>query len=163
MNQIAKRFLHSSVGLAFVALLSSSSFAVADELTGTWKVQSLTREEFSKDKVTETPPAPAKGEIVFTSEGRYLMAIFAQQCVSSGDENQARSGQIMIAHAGQYKVSGEKLFQHVELASSGALSGATQMQFIGWTGQKLVLESMPTQNVADGKSEILTLILERQE
>ncbi len=69
----------------------------------------------------------------------------------------------MIAHAGQYRVSGEKLFQHVDLASSGALIGATQMQFIGWTGHKLVLESMPTQNVADGKSEILTLTLERQE
>ncbi len=161
MNQLTKWFLRSSVGLAFIALLSSSSFAVAGQLTGTWKMQSLTREEFSDGKVTETPPAPAKGEIVFTSEGRYLVAIFAQQCAPSGDENQARSGQIMIAHAGQYRVSGEKLFQHVDRASSGALIGATQMQFIGWTGHKLVLESMPTQNVADGKSEILTLTLER--
>jgi Lipocalin-like domain len=163
MNQLPKRFVCSSVGLAFIALLNNSTVAVADELVGTWRVQSLTHEEFTDGKVTKTPPAPAEGEIVFTSEGRYLVTIFAQQCAVSTDQNQARLGQIMIVHAGQYRVSGEKLFQHIDTTSSGALIGVTQMQFIGWTGHKLVLESMPTQNVAEGKTEILTLTLERQQ
>lgn len=64
------------------------------------------------------------------------------------------------------RVSSERLFQYVEIASSGALTVVTEMPFIGWTGHQLVLESMPTKYAnserAEGKTAILNLTLERQ-
>jgi Lipocalin-like domain len=162
MNQLAKLFVCSSIGLASVAL-NGSTVAVAGELVGTWNVQSLMHEEFSDGKMTKKSLVPMRGEIVFTSDGHYLVAIFAQQRALSTDENQATLGQDMIVHAGQYRVSGEKLFQNVYVALSDALIGVTQMQFISWAGDQLVLENMPTQNGVEGKAGILTLTLERQQ
>lgn len=160
MNQLTKLLVCSAIG---VASLANSSFgAVESELVGTWKVRSVTCEEFADGKTTKSPLISTKGKIVFTPEGYYLVAMAAQQCVSAADDNQAKLDRRMIVQVGRYQVSGEKLFQHVELAAGGALVGGTQMQFVEWAGDRLLLESMPTENDADGKSEIVTLILERQ-
>jgi Lipocalin-like domain len=157
MNRSTKLSFFSAVGLASAALFVPPNAATANELVGTWKLLSLMRQEFEVGTVKEVPEANARGEIIFTPEGRYL-AILTGKCTPL-NANENSHGSIVV-HAGRYQVTGDKLIQHVEVSGVEALMGVTQKQFIGWAGDKLILEST-VKNATDGTAEITILTLER--
>jgi hypothetical protein len=166
MNKVAKLFVCSTAGLASIAFLVGAVARAEDGLVGTWKLLSFVREESAIGKMTKVPLAHMKGEIVFAPDGRYLVAIVAEQCTAPAeDENRGALHEGMIVHSGRYRVSGDKLIQQIDLASNKASIGVTQKQFIGWAGDQgdqLVLESMQTRIGVEGKTESSTITLERQ-
>jgi len=161
MNKVGK----GSLGAVLIALMGGTAAMGQEELVGSWKVISLVRDQDMAGTTTRLPMEPVQGRVIFTAEGRYLVAIFPEPSLLAvkGDPTAPRDPyQRTIIHSGRYQVSGDKLIEQIELAPGAAMVGAIHKQFIANRGDQMVLESMPMPVGTEGRSQIVTITLERQ-
>lgn len=119
-------------------------------ITGVWNLVSLKAQEV-KSKISY--PAFGQrpiGQLVYTAEG-YMNVVFT----SSGRTPLSEAGvdksveaaklfETMTAYAGTYKVSGQIVTHHVNVAGDPSWVGSDQVRKARIEGDKLVLRSTPT-------------------
>jgi hypothetical protein len=137
-----------------------------EQLIGTWKLVSATREELpSGAKLDQLGAAPA-GYLNYAPDGR-MMAIIAR-----GDRTRPATARptmaeaealfkSVLSYAGTYSISGNEVTHHVDVSWNEAWTGTRQTRNFQLDGDRLRLLTPPSPDPLDGKMSVRTMVWER--
>jgi hypothetical protein len=155
-------------GAAFLAslLMVSPSLAQSNDLLGTWRLVSAVATNASGERDLHPYGQKPSGLLTYTPDGR-LTAIIAHdgRRPLSGDRISAPSAEraeayaTFFAYAGSYKIEGDKVVHHVEIASVPNWVGTDLVRVVALHGDRLTL-STPPLSVA-GRTQSTELLWER--
>lgn len=122
-----------------------------DAVVGTWKLVSYTSTT-EKGEIKHLMGEKPTGFITYTSDGRMSVIIMAEgrKRYSSDDwlggtaEERAEACATMVAYAGRYSFSGDKVTHHVEAASVPNRVGTDLVRTVKLEGDQLILRTPPT-------------------
>jgi hypothetical protein len=138
---------------ATLAALPPPSAALAqskDVLVGTWKLVSLTNTN-DKGEVKFMMGQKPTGFITYTPDGRMSVVITAEarKPLSVNDrfaapvEERAEAFSTVIAYAGRYTFTGDKIIHHVEASWLPNYAGTDLVRFVKLQGDRLILRTPP--------------------
>jgi hypothetical protein len=154
----------------FVALLifsfATSGYADDASLTGTWSLVSFVRETTdSHERYDQLGPNP-KGYIGYSPDGRMYALLTSGNRVHPQKnppsiEEQSELFQSEIAYAGTYKVEGNKVTHHLDVASDESRVGTDQVRFFRLEGDVLTITTAPNKSPIDGREGIGILVFKK--
>jgi hypothetical protein len=165
-----------TIGLCWSALagclfvLAAPSLLTAQtkqSVVGTWKlvsVSSTNDKGVVNNAIYGTHPA---GLITYTAEGRVSVIITddGRKPLSVNDrlaatmEERAAAFSTLVAYAGTYSFTGDKVIHHVEIDAMQNRVGSEQVRFVTLQGERLTLKTPPT--MRGGESLTFELVWER--
>lgn len=155
-------------GGAFLAslLMVSPSLAQSNDLVGTWRLVSAVATNASGERDPHPYGLKPSGLLSYMPDGR-MTAIIAHdgRRPLSGDRISAPSAEraeayaTFFAYAGSYKIEGDKVVHHVEIASVPNWVGTDLVRVVALHGDRLTL-STPPLSVA-GRTQSTELLWER--
>ena len=115
-------------------------------LVGTWKLVSMEREVGGGRRVKHFGDHP-RGFLTYCADGR-MHAILAAQDRSApnaapSDEERARLHASMVAYAGRYEVSGNRIVHRVEISWNESWTGVDLVRIFELEGDLLTLRTAP--------------------
>jgi hypothetical protein len=138
-----------------------------DALVGTWKLVSVSAStengEVNKTVYGPNPTglitytADGRMSVVLTEDGRKPLSV-ADRVAAPADER-AQAFSTLVAYAGRYTFSGDKVIHHVEVASIQNWVNQDQVRFLTWQGDRIVLRTPP--ELRGGKRQTIELVWER--
>ena len=138
-----------------------------DALYGTWRlvsVSSSTEKGEVNKAVYGTHPS---GFITYTADGRMSVIITddGRKPLSVNDrlaappEERALAFSTLVAYAGTYTFTGDKVIHHVEIDALQNRVGSDQVRFVTLQGNRLILKTPPISR--GGQQQTLDLVWER--
>jgi len=138
---------------ATLAALPLSSPILAqskDVLVGTWKLISLVSTTDKGEVSTSMGQKPA-GFITYTADGRMSVVITAEarkplsvnDRISAPAEERAEAVATMVAYAGTYSFTGDKVTHHVEASWMPNQTGTDLVRSVKLEGDRLTLRTPP--------------------
>jgi hypothetical protein len=125
---------------------------VDNRVVGTWKLVAASSSTVGGER-NDAPFGPSPtGFLTYTAEGR-MMAIVSyggRQNLSVRDpavlpvEEQAEAFRTLVAYAGRYAFSGDKIIHHVEVSSIQNWAKTDLVRAIRFEGERMVLTAPPT-------------------
>ena len=145
-------------GAALVVLLAcgaGAGDAQEPSLVGAWRLKSFVRvlEDGSRyDQLGKRPD----GYLIYSADGR-MSVLFVdgdraspKQTPPTDAERAALHGS-MLAYAGSYRIEGDKVIHHLEIAWDQSRLGSDQVRFFTIEGRTLTLRTPPNPGPLDGK------------
>jgi hypothetical protein len=164
-----------SIGAGRVAVLSLFVLTVSslltaqakDALVGTWRLVSVAS---SNDKGQSNPAVYGQhptGLITYTANGRMSVIITddGRKPLSLNDrlaappQERAQAFSTLVAYAGTYTFTGEKVVHHVEIDALQNRVGSDQVRFVALEGDRLTLKTPPISR--GGEQQVLELVRQR--
>ena len=154
---------------AFTAMTAWLPAMAADDLAkqmvGTWKLSSYTLQVVGEG-VTEPFGPGAKGSLVLTPEGRWMILVTgANRKTATTDAEKAALLGTMLSYTGRYSVDGDRVSTKVDASWNEIYSGPleTQVRFVKMDGEKLVIRTPEIDSaVRPGKRIVATLTWDRE-
>ena len=136
--------------LAALTLPSAALAQSKDVLVGTWKLVSMTHTT-DQGEVKFLMGHKPTGFITYTPDGRMSVVITAEarKPLSVNDrfaapaEERAEAFSTVIAYAGRYTFTGDKIIHHVEVSWLPNYAGTDLVRFIKLQGDRLILRTPP--------------------
>ncbi len=140
---------------SFVMVFASDGIAQSEQsknaLVGTWKLVSVTKTT-DKGEIIRNPfglnptgfltyTAGGRMTAIITYEGRKPLSV--NDYISAPAEERAEAFATMIAYAGRYMFTGDKVTHHVEAASLQNWVNTDQVRFAKLQGDRLTLRTPP--------------------
>jgi hypothetical protein len=137
-----------------------------EQLVGTWKLVSATREEIpSGSRIDQLGAAPT-GYLNYAPDGR-MMAIIAR-----GDRARPAAARptaaeaealfkSVLSYAGTYSISGNEVTHHVDVSWNEAWTGTRQTRIFQLDGDRLQLSTPASPDPMDGKMSVRRMVWER--
>ena len=150
-----------------IAVPASASSAADDEIYGTYRLISSTREIVATGEVIDTFGKNPKGFITYGRDGRMLVLITAdgrakpESLAKMTDVQRADLFRTMAAYGGTYKFDGNKIAHHIDISWNEVWNETTVIRDIRKEGGRLVYTTRPAPFSADGKVSVTTLIWEK--
>jgi hypothetical protein len=154
--------------MVFIGVASPVTvFAQAkDRVVGTWKLVTATQ----TDGKGETKPAfglKPTGFVTYTADGRMMVIIPAEGRkalsvngrIAAPATERAEAFATMVAYAGRYSFTGDKVVHHVEASWMPNQVGTDLLRFVKLHGDRLVLRTPPMMD--GGQQRVTELIWER--
>ena len=139
--------------LAFAALsLSSSALAQSKtDVAGTWKLLSFTSTT-DKGEVKMLMGQKPVGFITYTPDGRMSVVITAEarkplsvnDRIAAPADERAEAFSTLVAYAGRYTFTGDKIIHHVEASWMPNQVGTDLVRSVKLEGDRLTLRTTPT-------------------
>ncbi len=151
---------------AMVFLVAGALAGERNPLVGTWRVTSLVTETAkSHERYNQLGDRPT-GYLSYSADGRMSIIIVAgDRPVPVGDvptdAERVKLQETMIAYAGSYRIEGDKVIHHIEVAWNGERIGADQVRFFTLSGDVLTLRTPPSPSPVDGREGTGILTAER--
>jgi hypothetical protein len=153
------------LGLTIGSLINVAQ--AADSIVGTWRLVSWVEEETESKAQHKNFGDNPSGLVTYTADGRYSQ-IFAdpkRTAPASPQATDAEAAQLyrsMVAHAGSYKVEGDKLTVKVDVAWNRAWDGQVRPpNTVEIKGDRLTSKTSPFVSPFIGKQMVATLVWER--
>jgi hypothetical protein len=137
-----------------------------EQLIGTWKLVSATREEIPSglklDQLGESPV----GYINYAPDGR-MMAIIARGNRTRPAAARPTSAEAealfksVLSYAGTYTIEGNEVTHHVDVSWNEAWTGSRQTRIARLDGERLCLSTPPSPDPMDGKMSVRSMVWER--
>jgi hypothetical protein len=151
---------------ALVSLLPLSLCEAGENpLLGAWRLTSFVRVLADGGSYDQLGPRP-DGYILYTSDGRMSALLVdsdraaPKQTPPTEAERAALHGS-MIAYAGTYRIEGNKVIHHIEVAWDQARIGSDQVRYFELRGDQLLLRTPTNKGPLDGKEGVGILTFER--
>jgi hypothetical protein len=157
------------LSVLMILALSPPAFAETSQLVGVWKLLTYERKDLETGKVEKTQGETPVGYLTYTGGGHYSLVMFGSgRPIPAGEvptpEEALRLFKTTIAgYAGTYKLEGNAVIHHVEVAWAPALVGTDQVRYFTVDGNSLTIETAPGKSVSDGKMTVRYLKLQRVE
>jgi hypothetical protein len=142
--------------------------SIQQQLLGTWKLVSYVREEIPSGAKSDVMGAHPSGYINYDRDGRMIVLIVGSDRkkpvgpVATPEEAKAliRS---MLAYAGTYTVDSETktVTHHIDVSWDQSRTGESQLRTYKLDADRLTLTTPPSNDPANGKKTVRTLIWER--
>ena len=137
-----------------------------DTVVGTWKLVTATQ----TDSKGETKPAfgvKPTGFVTYTAEGRMMVIITTEgrkplsvnDRIAAPATERAEAFATMVAYAGRYSFTGDKVVHHVEASFMPNQVGTDLVRFVKLQGDRLVLRTPPMMD--GGQQKVAELIWKR--
>jgi len=145
---MTKRLL--SVALMLSVLAASARAQTKESLVGTWKLVSA-EDTTDSGEVKSAYGHDPTGFLTYTADGR-VMAVIAnggRKPLSSRDkdsapvEERAEAFSTFAAYAGSYRVTGDTVVHHFEVASTQNLVNTDGVRFVKIEGDRLKMRTPP--------------------
>jgi hypothetical protein len=155
-----------AVTLAALPLSSATLAQSKDVLTGTWKLISFASTT-DKGEVKSLMGQKPTGFITYTAEGRMSVVITAEgrkplssnDFVSAPAEERAAAFATMIAYAGRYTFTGDKITHHVDASWMPNQADTDLVRSVKLERGRLILRTPPT--LVAGAQTTTELVWER--
>jgi hypothetical protein len=171
MNE--RRLINALRIFALVALFFVSAFSAvaqsSDALVGTWKLVSASSST-EKGEINKAVYGPhPSGFLTYTRGGRMLVIItddgrkplsVADRLAAPVDER-AEAFSSLVAYAGRYTFSGDKVIHHVEVDAMQNRVNGDQVRFVTIQGNRMTLRTPPI--TRGGVPQSFELVWERLE
>ena len=137
--------------LATALVISAAAIAQSkDAVVGTWKLVSYTSTT-EKGEIKHFMGEKPTGFLTYTSDGRMSVIITAQgrksysvnDPIAAPAEERAEACATMIAYAGSFTFTGNKVTHHVEAASVPNREGTDLVRTVKLEGNRLILRTPP--------------------
>ena len=148
--------------VSFLAGFSGAAGAVQSEIVGVWQLVSYSRYSAEENKTTFPFGANPAGYLIYTASGYMSIVVTGEgrPAVSPTDnkldEKQSKLFATMIAYSGTYKLDGDKVTHHLDVAWHPTRAGADQTRYIKVEGDTLSLRTPPFKSLLDGKGKEFT-------
>jgi Lipocalin-like domain len=106
------------------------------------------------------------GYLSYSADGRMSVIIVAgDRPIPLGDvptdAERVKLHETMIAYAGSYRIDGDRVIHHIDVAWNAAWIGTDQVRFFALSGDALTLRTPPSSSPVDGREGVGILTLER--
>lgn len=165
-----KSYVHvlaSFVLSAACLLVPSGSYAQVEEMYGTWRLVSFTRDVLDTGERTDIFGKAPHGFLTFTRDGRFMAIIVKENRVKPTDlgkltdTERAELFKSLIAYGGTFKVEGNRVTYNVDISWNEAWTGTPQGRAFRIEGRKLTISTDPAPSVLDGKRITSVLVWEK--
>ena len=156
--------------LALLALAAgglSANAESANPLVGTWRLLSFTSEILQTKRVMNPFGAHPDGLLTYTADGRMILILINPSrqppaAPAPTDAEAVRMYRTMIAYAGTYRVDGNRVVHHIQIAWNQRWAGTDQQRFFKIEGDRLTITTAPLKStVLHGETVVSSLVLER--
>jgi len=150
-----------------IFLSSSSAKAGNEELYGTWRLVSLTRQVVATGETSDLLGKAPQGFINYGPDGRMLVIIVAEKrpkptvIEKMTDQERIELFKTMVAYGGTYKYDGKTVTHQIDISWNENWTGTPQVRNVKLEGRRLILTTNPAPNAVDGKVSISALTWER--
>jgi len=139
-----------SVAFAILALSSSALAQAKNDVVGTWKLLSFTSTT-DKGEVKSLMGQKPIGFITYTPDGRMSVVITAEtrkplsvnDRIAAPADERAEAFSTVIAYAGRYTFTGDKIVHHVEASWMPNQVGTDLVRSLKLEGDRLTLRTTP--------------------
>jgi hypothetical protein len=128
----------------------------ANQVLGTWKLQSYEREEIATGRRHNQFGAEPDGYLGYAPDGR-MYAIFTRHdrvtprdVVPTEEEGVLLLGS-MVAYAGTYTLGDKQVIHHIDISWNQGWTGTDQVRFFDLAGDRLTITTAPYRSHQDGK------------
>jgi hypothetical protein len=137
--------------LAVIAATGVPARAEDNPLVGTWRLVSFERQNVDTKAVSQGFGGNAMGFATYTPDGRVsFMVIDAKRKppaqTYATDDEAISMYRTMNAYAGSYRIQGDQINIHYDIASNQALSNTDSIRFFKIVGDRLTLTTAPEKN-----------------
>lgn len=153
------------------ALIISTGFVIsaraAETVVGAWRLVALTEEETASKVVHKPLGEHPSGLIIFTADGHmsFIMADPSRKAAAAAKATDAEAAALyrtMAAYSGKYRVDGDKLTNHPEVAWNQAWSGTDQRRTVAISGNTLKVTTAPFVSPFYDKEIVSVLVFDRE-
>jgi hypothetical protein len=139
----------------------------ADTVVGAWRLVSLTEEETANKVVHKPLGEHPLGLIIFTADGymAFIMADPSRKAAAAPKATDAEAAALyrtMAAYSGKYRLDGDKLTNHPEIAWNQAWNGTDQHRIVAISGNTLTVTTTPFVSPFYGAEIVSVLAFERE-
>jgi hypothetical protein len=168
-TRLATKFVRLAVvAIRVVALIGLARVALASDISllGTWKLKSFMREDVETGERRPALGEHPEGYIGYAPDGRmYALFVAGGRIVPSGeqptDAERAQLHKSMLAYAGTYTITGDKVVHHIDIAWNNARLGSDQVRYFKLDGDRLILTTERNKSPIDGREGFGVLEFER--
>jgi Lipocalin-like domain len=153
------------------ALIVCTGFSVsaraADSVIGAWRLIAVTEEETANKVVHKPLGEHPLGLIIFTADGymSFIMADPSRKAAAAPKATDAEAAALyrtMAAYSGKYRLDGDKLTNHPEIAWNQAWNGTDQRRTVAISGNTLRVTTAPFVSPFYDKEIVSVLVFERE-
>lgn len=168
-TRLAAKFARLAVSTSLaISLILIASVSRADDnlLLGTWKLKSFVRKDVATGERRPGLDEHPEGFLGYGPDGRmYAIFVAGDRVVPAGsqptDEERAQLHKSMLAYAGTYKIAGDRVVHHIDVAWNNARIGSDQVRFFKLDGDRLTLTTERNKSPIDGSEGFGVLEFER--
>jgi hypothetical protein len=141
--------------------------APAEELYGTWRLVSWTRQVVETGERSDIFGQAPNGFITYTRDGRMSSIVVAEDrpkppdLAKLTDPERAMLFKSMVAMAGTFAVEGSRVLHRIDISWNENWTETTQVRNFVIEGTRLTIRTEPAPSAIDGKTAIATLIWEK--
>ena len=135
-------------------------------IVGTWRLTSFTEQNLETGEVRHPFGEAARAFVIYEANG-YVATIFARSDrkpplgPQATDQEAMDLYRSMIAFAGRYELSGNRLIYHPEISWNEAWNGTTQERVFEVSEKRLETKSVPAVSTLTGVRTLFSLVWER--
>ena len=150
-----------------LVLLPQLAFGAEDEIYGTYRLISASRQILETGQVVDTFGKNPNGLIMYDSSGHFLVVITydgrpkPDSIEKMTDQQRADLHRTMTAYGGTYTFDGEKVAHHIDLSWNEVWAGTTAIRDVKREGNRLIYVTRPAPFASDGKMSVVTLVWEK--
>jgi Lipocalin-like domain len=149
-----------------LVVTASMSRAGDNLLLGTWKLKSFVRQDVATGERRPALDEHPDGFLGYGPDGRmYAIFVAGGRVVPAGnqptDVERAQLHKSMLAYAGTYKIAGDRVVHHIDVAWNNARLGSDQVRFFKLDGDRLTLTTERNKSPIDGSEGFGVLEFER--
>jgi Lipocalin-like domain len=153
---------------AIVLVTSVKADAQVDQLYGTWRLLSWTRQVVATGESVDSFGKAPNGFLTYGRDGRMSAIIVRANRLRPADlakltdQERAELYKTMVAYAGTFKVDGARVIHNVDISWSENWTGTAQVRNFRIDGRKLIISVDPQVGV-DGQKVTSVLMWEKVE
>jgi hypothetical protein len=135
-------------------------------IVGTWRLTSFTENNLETGAIKYPFGERAKASVIYTDDGHVATIFTATDrkgpaAAQATDQEAIDLYRSMIAFAGRYELSGNRLIYHPEISWNEAWTGTTQERVIEVSEDRLETKSVPAVSTLTGARTVFSLVWER--
>lgn len=150
-----------------IFLISSNANAGNEELYGTWRLISMTRQVIATGETSHLHGKAPQGFINYGPDGRVLVIIAGEKRPKPAviekitDQERVDLFKTMIAYGGTYKYDGKTVTHHIDISWNENWTGTSQVRNVKLEGRMLILTTNPAPSPIDGKLQTAVMTWEK--
>lgn len=140
--------------------------ASASNLWGSWRMLSWTTQSIRTGEKSDGLGPDPRSFIHYLPDGRMMVFVLRNERrrpagVVPSDQEKVALYDSMVAYAGTYTFTGDRVIHHIDMSWNQSWTGSEQIRFCHFDGPVLCITSPPSKNPLDGEAVVHSIVFEK--